>query len=69
VQLPAVTQVLDFTKDKRVLTITIPVRISVTNYLGGFSRAQSTSRPPAKFTTAGSMTAGPIHARRSGWIQ
>lgn len=69
-QLPAVTQVLDFTKDKRVLTITIPVRISVTNYLGGFSESTVNKQASCEIHN-GRLDDGwtRIHARRSGWIQ
>ncbi|MEF9947262.1 MAG: hypothetical protein RR800_02785 [Comamonas sp.] len=69
-QLPPGTQYLDFTKEQRVLTITIPVRASIVNQFGivnetTFNKKASCEIHNGKLDNDWTR----IHAKRGGWIQ
>lgn len=69
-QLPPDTRYLDFTKDQRVLTITIPVRASIVNPFGIVT--ESTYNKQASCEINGGRLDDSwtrIHAKRGGWIQ
>ncbi|MEX8194496.1 hypothetical protein [Comamonas guangdongensis] len=69
-QLPPDTRYLDFTKESRVLTINLPVRVVVSNYLGGTSE-NTVNKQAACEIHGGRLDDGwtRIHARRGGWMQ
>lgn len=69
-QLQPDTRYLDFTKDQRVLTITIPVRASIVNPFGIVT--ESTYNKQAACEIHGGRLDDSwtrIHAKRGGWIQ
>lgn len=70
-QLPADTQYLNYTKDRRVLTITIPVRVSVVNHLGLAFNESTVNKQASCEIHNGQLDDGwtRIHAQRGGWIQ
>lgn len=69
-QLPLDTQYLDYTKDKRVLTITIPVRFSTMNQWGAFSEGTANKQASCEIHNNRLDDAWTrIHAQRGGWIQ
>ena len=69
-QLPPDTQFLDYTKDRRVLTITIPVRVSVFNHLGTALTESIVNKQASCEVHSGLLDDGwtRIHAQRGGWL-
>lgn len=69
-QLPPDTRYLDFTKEQRVLTITLPVTIFVQNYLDVPTQSMVNKQASCEIHNGrldDSWTR--IHAQRGGWIQ
>ena len=69
IQLPASTQYVEFTKEQRVLTITVPVSVISINAIGG--QSQSTTNKQASCEIHGGRLDDGwtrIHAKRGGWI-
>ena len=69
IQLPASTQYVDFTKEQRVLTITLAVTVISINALGGQSLSTTNMRASCEIHN-GRLDNGwtRIHAKRDGWI-
>lgn len=69
-QLPLETQYLDFTKDQRVLTITLPVRFSFANPFGVVQEGTVNKQASCEIHGGRLDDAWTrIHAKRGGWIQ
>ena len=69
-QLPPDAMYLDYTKDKRVVTITIPVRYSATNQWGIASEGSANKQASCEIHNDRLDDAWTrIHAKRGGWLQ